>query len=105
MKFKVVWSDFAERRIDEIFEYYKIEASSGIAKKLISNIINTTAILTESPHVGQIEELLLERSEKYRYLLYEKYKIIYSVDMNTMFVKIVDIFDTRQNPVKIKRNK
>ena len=105
MKFKIVWSDFAERRIDEIFEYYKTEASIGIAKKLISNIINATAILTDSPHVGQIEELLLERSEEYRYLLYKNYKIIYSVDLNTGFIKIADIFDSRQNPVKIKRNK
>ena len=105
MKFKILWSDFAEKKIDEIFQYYKTEASTGIAKKLISNIINATAILTDSPHVGQIEELLLERSEEYRYLLYKNYKIIYSVDMNTGFIKIADIFDTRQNPVKIKRNK
>ena len=105
MKFKIVWSDFAERQIDEIYEYYKIEASSSIAKKLLSSIIDATAILTDSPNVGQIEELLLGRSEKYRYLLHNNYKIIYSVDMSSGFIKMADIFDTRQSPVKIKRNK
>jgi len=33
MEFKVIWSNFAEERIEEIYEYYKTEASIIIAKK------------------------------------------------------------------------
>ena len=105
MEFKVIWSNFAEEKIDEIYEYYKLEASIRISKNLISNLVDATIILSNNPYVGQIEELLVERGEKYRYLLHKNYKIIYSVDINKGLIKIADIFDTRQNPIKIKRNK
>ena len=53
----------------------------------------------------QIEELLIDREETYTYLICKNYKIIYSVDHKLKRIKIADIFDTRQNPVKIKRVK
>ena len=105
MKFKVIWSYFAEEKIDEIFEYYKTEAGLRIAKKLLSSLIEAPDILIDNPHVGQIEELLMERKEKYRYLLHKNYKIIYSVDEENELIKVADVFDTRQNPIKMKRNK
>ena len=105
MKLKVIWSNFAEEKLDEIFEYYKTEANLRIARKLISNLINATEILVDNPHVGQTEELLTERKECYRYLLHKNYKIIYSADTKNGFIKIADVFDTRQNPVKITQNK
>ncbi|SNA79961.1 Putative plasmid stabilization system protein (fragment) [Flavobacterium psychrophilum] len=53
----------------------------------------------------QTEELLIDREEIYRYIVCDDYKIIYSVDIKLKFIKIADVFDTRQNPIKIKRNK
>ena len=35
----------------------------------------------------------------------DNYKIIYSVDIELKLIKVADVFDTRQNPIKIKRNK
>ena len=105
MRFKVVWSDFADERIDEIFEYYKTEAGLKIAKKLVLNLIKAPNILIDNPNVGQMEDLLIGRKEKYRYLLHNNYKIIYSVDTGKRHIKIADVFDTRQNPIKIVRNK
>jgi len=52
MDFKIIWSEFAENQIDEI---------------------------------------------------YKKCQIIYSVDQENIFIKIADVFDTRQNPIKIHR--
>jgi len=104
MKFKIIWSSFAEEQIDEIFEYYKTEASPKIAKNLTSNLIKSAEILSDNPYVGQVEELLIERAGKYRYLVYKNYKIIYSIDAENQFIKIADVFDTRQNPIKIERN-
>ena len=105
MEFNVIWSDFAEEKIDEIYEYYKIEASIRVAKNLVLGIIESTVALIENPYLGQIEVLLAERDEKYRYLLYKNYKIIYSVDIDNEYIKIADVFDTRQSPIKMKRNK
>lgn len=105
MKLEIIWSDFAEKQLDEIFEYYNKEASIQVAKRLIKNLLNEAKILIKNPFIGQMEDLLQNRSTTYRYLIYKNYKIIYSIDQENGFIKIVDIFDTRQYPEKIKRNK
>jgi hypothetical protein len=51
----------------------------------------------------QIEELLIDRQYAYRYIVCKNYKIIYSIDYTLQLIKIADVFDTRQNPTKIKR--
>ena len=104
MKFTVIWSEFAETQLDEIFEYYATNISENTAQKIAISILNQTEKLSESPFIGQEEELLLNRKQSYRYLIYTNYKIIYTVDLSNNFVKISDIFDSRQNPIKIKRN-
>ncbi|MFD2727274.1 type II toxin-antitoxin system RelE/ParE family toxin [Hyunsoonleella rubra] len=72
-------------------------------KKLLKAIIEEPNKLIDSPYIGQEEPLLKERRIQYRYLVYKNYKMIYSVDESDKFIKIVDVFDTRQNPPKIKR--
>ncbi|MDO9260611.1 MAG: type II toxin-antitoxin system RelE/ParE family toxin [Flavobacteriaceae bacterium] len=105
MKLEVVWSDFAESQLDKIFEYYKENASFRVPKNLVQKIIAEPIKLIDSPHIGQIEDLLTNRKEVYRYLICKNYKIIYSLDEKNNLIKIADIFDTRQNPVKIERKK
>ena len=105
MTLKIIWSNFAETQLDEIYKYYEKKASSRIAKKLIKEIINEPRKLIKTPHIGQVEELLKQRKIEYRYLVFKNYKLIYSVDMEKGFIKIVDVFDTRQNPPKLKRTK
>ena len=53
----------------------------------------------------QIEDLLVDRDDTYRYIVCDNYKIIYSVNIALKLIKIADVFDTRQNPIKIKRTK
>ena len=79
--------------------------SARIAKKLVKEIINEPKKLIKTPHIGQVEELLKQRKIEYRYLVFKNYKLIYSVDMEKGFIKIADVFDTRQNPPKLKRTK
>ena len=105
MVLKIIWSEFAETQLDEIYKYYKKEASPRIAKKLLKAIINEPNKLLKTPKIGQEEELLKQRKNHYRYLVYKNYKLIYSVDSKKGFIKIADIFDTRQNPPKMKRTK
>ncbi len=105
MKFKIIWSDFAENQLDEIYDYHKKNVSSRIATKLVKGIINETKKLLIAQSIGQEEELLKERKIKYRYLIFKNYKLIYSVDTENEFIKIADVFDTRQNPIKMKRTK
>ncbi len=102
---KIIWSKFAETQLDEIYSYYEKEVSARVAKKIIIGIINESKKLIKSPLIGQEEELLKHRQTKYRYFVFKNYKLIYSVDDTNRFIKISDVFDTRQNPPKLKRTK
>ena len=99
----IIWSKFAETQLDEIYNYYKKKVSTKVAKKLVRGIINEPKKLIKSPLIGQKEELLKQRETEYRYLIFKNYKLIYSVDNQNGYIKIVDVFDTRQNPIKLKR--
>lgn len=103
MALKIIWSEFAENQLDDIYEYYKKEANSRVSKKLLKGIINEPKKLIKSPLIGQKEQSLKHRKIDYRYLVFKNYKLIYSVDLENGFIKIADVFDTRQNPIKIKR--
>ena len=101
MMLKVIWSSFAERQLANIFNYYYENISEQVAKEMISKILTKTEKLSTYPFMGQLEMLLSERKKEYRYLVCSNYKIIYSLDEQNGYVKIVDVFDTRQNPIKL----
>ena len=105
MKLEIIWSEFAERQLDLIFLYYREKADEKQAKKLIQDIIKEPDRLIKDPFIGQEELLLRGRKNLYRYLIYKNYKIIYSIDEEMALIKIADVFDTRQNPVKMNRVK
>jgi plasmid stabilization system protein ParE len=105
MDLEVIWSDFAEKQLDDIFEYYEQNTGNRVAKEIVHGLINEPKILEKDPFIGQKEELLNERKITYRYLIFKHYKIIYSVDEKQGFIKIADVFGTRQKPTKIERFK
>jgi len=105
MNFKIIWSAFSETQLDEIYEYYEKKASPRVATKIVTGIIKESEKLIKASFIGQEEELLKERKIDYRYLVFKNYKLIYSVDEENGFIKIADVFDTRQNPPKMKRTK
>jgi len=100
---EIIWSEFAEKQLDDIFEYHEENATTRVAKKMVRNLINEPERLRKDPSIGQKEELLSERKIPYRYLIFKHYKIIYSVDEEYGFVKIADVFNTFQNPTRIER--
>ena len=72
-------------------------------KKLINGIYNEAFNLKKHPEIGQKEELLKNRKQEFRYLVYKNYKIIYWINDKEKRIEIIDVFDTRQNPIKIER--
>lgn len=96
---KVIWSNFASESLKEIYLYHKEVGSESIAKKLKTNIFNTTRQLIKHPLSGQIEESLNALEQDHRYLVKGNYKIIYKNVREGIL--ITDIFDTRQDPIKI----
>ncbi|MEI8048260.1 MAG: type II toxin-antitoxin system RelE/ParE family toxin [Bacteroidota bacterium] len=101
MEITIEWSLQSEKHLKQIFDYYCLEVSLKIAKKTISKIIDRVSILQNNPLAGPIEELLIQRRHKYRYLVENNYKIIYQHDENV--ITIAAIFDCRQHPEKMSK--
>ncbi|MFY8186952.1 MAG: type II toxin-antitoxin system RelE/ParE family toxin [Flavobacterium sp.] len=105
MELKIYWTDFSKRSLRDIFEYYRSKAGKKIAKKIVDEIYNQTFIIVSQPEIGQIEPLLVDRQQEFRYLIFKNYKIIYWFNSEANRIEINDVFDTRQDPINIRRNK
>jgi plasmid stabilization system protein ParE len=101
MDLRVLWTDTARFQLEDIYDYYKTKASLKVAKKIVTQILDRTIKLEKHPAAGQIEELLKERQNSYRYLVEGNYKIIYWIEDN--YIKIASVFDCRQNPEKMSK--
>ena len=102
MELEIFWTQLAENKLKDIFNYYKTKAGIKIAKKITTEIIDKTLKLDKNPKSGQIEEFLISRKQEFRYLVSTNYKIIYYINLETKRIVIANVFDTRQNPIKIK---
>ena len=100
MEIRIKWSGLSERQLKDIFDYYSLEASPGIAKKMNNQILERVSILKNNPLAGVKEELLSEYPFEFIYLIESNYKIIYWKKGN--LITIASVFDCRQNPEKIK---
>ena len=102
----IKWTTFANTELENIYSYFKENVSKRTAKKIVSGITQEVKILPEHPEIGQIEQLLIGQKENFRYLLSKRnYKIIYWVNHEKNLIEIVDIFDTRQNPIKMNKER
>ncbi len=101
MEIRVLWTDSALSQLEDIYDYYKIKASPRVAKKLVKTLVEETIVLESNPLIGVKEPLLTERPYEYRFLVKNKCKIIYRFNEN--LIRIISVFDCRQNPNKIKK--
>lgn len=105
MGLRIYWTDFAKIELKNIFDYYHKKVSLKIAKKIAKQIVEKADSLSGFPEIGATEELLENRPQNFRYTVITNYKIIYWINEEKKRIEIVDVFDTRQNPKKIQRNK
>ena len=77
MEIEIFWTNFAKTQLKNIYNYHKEIASLRTAKKIVKGIANETKSLLVQPEMGQVEELLKTRPQKFRYLVHANYKIIY----------------------------
>lgn len=98
---KIIWSDFAEEMLQAIYQYHKEMASVTIARKIRTEIFTATQKLKKYPALGPIELNLEKTNQGHRYLIKGNYKIIYKEVSEGLL--ITDVFDTRQDPVRITR--
>lgn len=101
MKYYVYWTNFATKKLDEIYYYYSEIAGEHLASDIINKLIDKTISLEFMPKIGMVEKLLENRPQEFRYLVYNNYKIIYYINDSLKRVIVVNVFDVRQNPVKL----
>lgn len=100
---QVIWTNFAISELKNIYLYYRMVANDKVANKIRKSIFESTRHLIQQPLIGAIEENLVDLKQGHRYLVTGNYKIIYRVIQNDIYV--TDIFDCRQNPQKMKRQR
>lgn len=106
MEMTIFWTVFARDKLDDIFDYYKRRSgSANVARKLVKSIIDHTIGLEKHPYIMQREELLMDPSQEFRYLVFKSYKIIYWINERKNRIDIAHVFDTRQDPFRIRETK
>ena len=100
---KIIWSNHSSRVLINIYRYYRDTASLKVAMKIKNDIFKSTMQLVEFPKSGQIETNLVNMNMEHRYIVSGNYKIIYR-EVNEGIL-ITDIFDSRQDPLKLKKKK
>jgi plasmid stabilization system protein ParE len=101
---KVLWTKFALASLRDIYLFYKEKASITVASRIRVEVLTSFDQLENHALSGQIEESLEDLNQSHRYILRGQYKIIYKIMRGKVY--ITDVFDTRQDPEKIKtRNK
>jgi len=103
MELTIHWTDFAKAELKGIFKYYTENVNERVGNKVVNEISDKPDILKTHPEIGQKEVCLENREHDFRYLIYTSYKIIYWVNTDENRIEIVDIFPTRQDPLKMKR--
>ena len=89
---RIEWSIFAKKQI--------LKVRKDRSFNTISIIYSRAKSILNFPFLGQKEDLLEFRIEGFRYLVEGNYKIINWIDNDV--VRIYSLFDTRQNPEKLK---
>jgi toxin ParE1/3/4 len=99
MAVTIEWSALAECQLKEIFDYYSFRANQKTAQRIVIKIIKRVDILYKNRYSGPKEELLLNDTKDFRYLVEGNYKIIYWTEQES--ITIATVFDCRQNPGKM----
>ncbi len=97
---KLVYTEQALTSLNEALEFIASKVSHEKLIEIRGQILDAADILLEQPLAGQREYLLEHLELSHRRLVNGHYKIIYRIAGE--YIYITDIFDSRQDPAKIK---
>ena len=55
MELEIFWSQLAEDKLKDIFDYYKVKAGLKIARKIVNQIIDKTIDLDQNPKLDKLK--------------------------------------------------
>jgi toxin ParE1/3/4 len=94
----VIWSHEARKSLSEIYNYI-FEDSPQNAEMVLDKIIESVESLQDERYDYAIDPII--NKEKFRHISIWSYKIIY--ERTNDKVLILDIFNGKQNPDKLKK--
>ncbi|MCB8964436.1 MAG: type II toxin-antitoxin system RelE/ParE family toxin [Bacteroidales bacterium] len=97
---KLVYTEQSLISLNEALEFIVHKVTHEKLIEIRDSILDAADTLKEQPHLGQKEYLLEHLGLEHRRLIVGNYKIIYKLTSD--YIYITDIFDTRQNPAKMK---
>ena len=92
---KIVWDNVAKADLKIIYEFLELKSNQA-AKNVINDIIKQSKNIHFAEQY-QVDEFL---GEPFRRMIVRSYKIIYKVNSENE-IRILQIFDCRQNPIKV----
>ena len=99
---KVVLTDQSLERLEASLRFYieELEIPKAKVTEIKSRLIKSAKSLSERPYKGQYEPYLAKLKQGHRRIIEGNFKILYRVEDNTVYV--VDFFDSRDSPSKMK---
>lgn len=98
-EYKVIWSVRSLKDLDKAHDLLS-EDSLSSANRTVETVLERVGQLEKFPKSGPVEQSLAHRKKEHRYLVSGHHKIIYRIEKQKVF--IIRVFDTRQNPEKLK---
>ncbi|MFA9189047.1 type II toxin-antitoxin system RelE/ParE family toxin [Flavobacterium sp. FBOR7N2.3] len=94
---RTLWDNQAKADLKLIFDFLQLKSPQG-AKNVIRDIV------TQSKNIHFTEQYQVDEflGEPYRRMIVRNYKIIYKIHSETE-IRILQIFDTRQNHSRLKK--
>lgn len=95
MDYRVLWTNNAEKSLEEILDFIIENDGKTVAHKIYLKIREKTSLLETSPLQGREVKEMKSLKKKYHELIVSPWRIIYSVDKNT--VNILLVIDSRMD--------
>jgi plasmid stabilization system protein ParE len=97
---KILYTAHAIESLHEALDFIAPEVSHKKLSEIRCRILDKADTLVAQPLKGQIEPHLEHLNLEHRRLIEGNYKIIYRIEGS--FIYVTDIFDSRQDPSKMK---
>ncbi len=97
---KLVYTEQALKSLEESLEFIAPHVSIETLETVRNSILDRADKLIKNPSSGRREEYLEHLGLNHRRVIESHYKIIYRIINRTIY--ITDIFDSRQDPTKMK---
>ena len=97
MRYDVFWLANAKAKLSNIYKFILDNWNIRIADEFINKLKYKLQILSYFPHIGQKS---LKKKDVRKYIISEQINLFYKIEKNKII--ILTLFDTRQNPDKLK---